>query len=233
MHWLVSGRSLLFLCGMFTHACTTAVLSERFCTSKNNSKNNLGLVWDCPSLCASSETLDFQCVFIFRDLLGKKKMKMGGGEVVLILQDCFFYKRQMDAKVISTTVDSIFLAPSCFCDKIKTLPDPDYRMYHISYQDCDKNIACQFRMRYLSWNWEEFTVCTMSLLKLTCCLNVGVSASASIEHVLLVATTSDQDFGMHLLWTILYRRWCPCVLCWKSWFIVRDGVLILKSWTSL
>lgn len=61
-----------------------------------------------------------------------------------------FYKRQTDAKVISTTVDSVFLAPSCFCDKIKTLPDPDYRMYHISYQDCDKNIACQFRMRYLS-----------------------------------------------------------------------------------
>lgn len=127
-------------------------------------------------------------------------MKIGEKKVLLIFQDSIFYKKQMDAEVISTTVDSIFLAPSYFCDKIKTLPDPDYRMYHISYQDCDKNIACQFRMRYLS-QLKLRSIYSMHdvLTEADFCLNVGVSASASMEHVLFVATTSDQDFGMHLL----------------------------------
>jgi len=31
------------------------------------------------------------------------------------------------------------------------------------------------------------------------CLNVWVNTSASIEHGVFVATSGDQDFGMHLL----------------------------------
>lgn len=48
---------------------------------------------------------------------------------------------------------------------------------------------------FLSWNWGVFTVCKMSLQRLT---SARGSSAASVEHFVFVATASDQGYWMDL-----------------------------------
>lgn len=56
--------------------------------------------------------------------------------MLLRFQDRIFYKRKMDVKVVSTTVDFIlFIWLLVVVIRNTTIPVPGYRMYHVSDKD--------------------------------------------------------------------------------------------------